>query len=192
MASNLGTITCNPPSMFLMTMPRIPWNETKTCSTTDGIWRTVENGKFIEFSVALIVLSPDRSRTGDSEAMTKSALSLLIAALFFAPMANAEDYVTRDAKGQRTGTVEQDYGDEYVRRDPSGRRIGTIDDGIGDEKIIRDTSGRRTGTIEPGISGELIVRDQEGKRVQTLEPEVSGGYVIRDFNGRHIGTVERQ
>ncbi len=47
---------------------------------------------------------------------------------------------------------------DYMVRDSRGRRVGTVEQGIGERLIQRDASGRRTGTIEPGIGNRLIPR----------------------------------
>ena len=56
-------------------------------------------------------------------------------------------YVELDAKGQRTGTVEEETPGYLVQRDTKGRRTGTIER-EGDLWIQRDLTGKRVGTIE--------------------------------------------
>lgn len=58
-------------------------------------------------------------------------------------------FVERDAKGNRTGTVEEETPGYLVQRDNKGARTGTIQcDGITDQCVTYDTRGRRTGTID--------------------------------------------
>ncbi len=58
-------------------------------------------------------------------------------------------YVERDAKGNRTGTIEEETPGYLVQRDNKGTRTGTIQcDGITDQCVTYDTKGRRTGSVE--------------------------------------------
>ena len=63
---------------------------------------------------------------------------------------NSQDhgyFVEHDAKGQRTGTIEEESPGYMVERNTKGLRVGTIER-EGDQWIQRDLTGKRVGTIE--------------------------------------------
>ena len=76
-----------------------------------------------------------------------AAVAVTLALALLADAALAQDYIVRDSRGRRVGTVEQGIGERLAQRDASGRRTGTIEPGIGNRLILRDARGRRTAAL---------------------------------------------
>ncbi len=87
----------------------------------------------------------------------------------YGPPGSLRQHRRADAKGRRTGTIEQSAGSGYVTRDPNGRRTGTVEPGAGGSYVLQDAQGHRTAAVKSGPGGSWGERGAQGFRTETIQ-----------------------